>query len=1077
MEISIADQIALDDALVAPANRLKIGKCNLRLSSDGHSKGANSSSSLMIFKMNNKKHILNLDQFRDILQICPKVGNKKFEEPPLEKEILAFLASLGHWENYERSLMLMSISCINPGDHLLLSSINILVVNHPTTVFVFLKLKSYGECTITRRFEYAYFCGEAFIYQNENKNWKERQCDVLSSFHKLVVQLLSMDKDLSIPRRNRNEDTQLYGTILPVALTNKDIRNFESYKSIMLIAFGNIPPKTKKKAVLTEPLKRSQHLNASGSGADEGTGVSPGVPDAPDYDSNDVISWKSSEDDQADDKNDDDENAQDDENDDKIRCEKTHTHDDETTHKEETNKDDTLRSYSSTPSRVSSSDDEDSANEVEGVDVEGEKSDEDATDEEDQGNEMDKDTNANLKGRDDVMTDVILPQEAKTVSAIVLIFRTRAEMSYLTSWKLTTLSTAQSALGRGQTMPSTDVSLKAPAHQEFETGVHDEQAEEEIDFSAQSNVKSSDSQTHDQILLSVESQHWAKKRNDSSMHLRHKESARDRLLNEEELLLSQGNQNGVSASGLLSHVDTVNARAMIQAIDKKDLKTMRIMRSLERFVGGRPYGAGNPVKKILLKLNLSNHRSILTDLKILKDGGEGMSVEEIERVVAQRVANAIEAIAIYETKTNMARKSISQTERQEDKVAENASNKRKWEGNHNGSSSQQNKGHKNEKEGEKKRKNRKGKERENVEEEEKKWKGKRGKREGGKQERERREKERKRSERGGKTQIEGKEEKARGGGRGGKGNVAKKEKGREKKLLLKMREGKREIGKKRRKKEKKRKENENKGKYRGNKKEKGEGKRQKKIERKKEQKRRKNGKGGIKIGGKEKERKEDEKNLEERGGSDKEGRERKRKREPMKKKEEKKGEKEEKEKKGEERNRGTKRERGGKGEGKGKGGTLEEKEGEKRNKGGGKKATMHEEKKKKRTMSGRKGLKRKGKRGEEKDRWERTEDKEKERDEGKKGRRDGEKLSKVEENEARKESGIGENREEKELKEVGEGGFDWSTSATLDTQVFLEVTKRTVLKFKEFQQRSRKLTSLDLERLSRLVDSAEVLKF
>ncbi|GJV47749.1 putative reverse transcriptase domain-containing protein [Tanacetum coccineum] len=42
----------------------------------------------------------------------------------------------------------------------------------------------------------------------------------------------------------------------------------------------------------------------------------------------------------------------------------------------------------------------------------------------------------------------------------------------------------------------------------------------------------------------------------------------------------------------------------------------------------------------------------------------------------------------------MARKSMSQTEQQEDKVAENASNKRKWEGNHNGSSSQQNKGQK-----------------------------------------------------------------------------------------------------------------------------------------------------------------------------------------------------------------------------------------------------------------------------------------------------------------------------------------------------------------------------------------------
>ncbi|GJU68688.1 hypothetical protein Tco_1254947 [Tanacetum coccineum] len=40
MALSIADQIALDDALVASADRLKIGKCNLRLSSDVSSKEA-----------------------------------------------------------------------------------------------------------------------------------------------------------------------------------------------------------------------------------------------------------------------------------------------------------------------------------------------------------------------------------------------------------------------------------------------------------------------------------------------------------------------------------------------------------------------------------------------------------------------------------------------------------------------------------------------------------------------------------------------------------------------------------------------------------------------------------------------------------------------------------------------------------------------------------------------------------------------------------------------------------------------------------------------------------------------------
>nr|GFC34066.1 hypothetical protein [Tanacetum cinerariifolium] len=47
------------------------------------------------------------------------------------------------------------------------------------------------------------------------------------------------------------------------------------------------------------------------------------------------------------------------------------------------------------------------------------------------------------------------------------------------------------------------------------------------------------------------------------------------------------------------------------------------------------------------------------DLETMTTVNQGMSVEEIKRVVAQRVANAIEAIAIYETKTNLARKSMS----------------------------------------------------------------------------------------------------------------------------------------------------------------------------------------------------------------------------------------------------------------------------------------------------------------------------------------------------------------------------------------------------------------------------------
>ncbi|GJZ25660.1 putative reverse transcriptase domain-containing protein [Tanacetum coccineum] len=59
---------------------------------------------------------------------------------------------------------------------------------------------------------------------------------------------------------------------------------------------------------------------------------------------------------------------------------------------------------------------------------------------------------------------------------------------------------------------------------------------------------------------------------------------------------------------------------------------------------------------------------------------QGMSVEETEQIVAQRLANAIKTIAIYETKTRMAQESIIQTKQQEKKVVGNASNKRKREG-------------------------------------------------------------------------------------------------------------------------------------------------------------------------------------------------------------------------------------------------------------------------------------------------------------------------------------------------------------------------------------------------------------
>nr|GEZ87035.1 hypothetical protein [Tanacetum cinerariifolium] len=125
-------QVTLDEALVPHASRLRIGKRNFRLRSDITSK----ESTLQVvydvlrltpfykaflvttdvpeiymqdfwatatvhhhsirFKMNNKKRIVNLEYFMEMLHICLRIPNQTFDELSFEAEILAFLRYLGH---------------------------------------------------------------------------------------------------------------------------------------------------------------------------------------------------------------------------------------------------------------------------------------------------------------------------------------------------------------------------------------------------------------------------------------------------------------------------------------------------------------------------------------------------------------------------------------------------------------------------------------------------------------------------------------------------------------------------------------------------------------------------------------------------------------------------------------------------------------------------------------------------------------------------------------------------------------------------------------------------------------------
>ncbi|GKA94047.1 hypothetical protein Tco_0816033 [Tanacetum coccineum] len=303
MEISIADQIALDDALVAPADRLKIGKCNLRLSSDVTSKEATLQvvydvlkltpfykafqvtadapeiymqefwasayvhNRSVRFKMNNKKHILGLDQFRDILQICPKVGNKKFEEPPLEKEILAFLASLGH-----------------SGEIRKITDVNVNKLHQPWRSFAAIINKclsgkpSYDSLRLSqaqilwgmynkKNVDYAYLLWEDFIFQIENKNTKKGNAMYYPRFTKLVVNFVMEQKPPTAPPKERSMEKGykrlnefLKDNPLDNAIDNERLRA----QSRKHNTHKRSSPK--KLTELSLPDKRIQ-------GADEGTGV------------------------------------------------------------------------------------------------------------------------------------------------------------------------------------------------------------------------------------------------------------------------------------------------------------------------------------------------------------------------------------------------------------------------------------------------------------------------------------------------------------------------------------------------------------------------------------------------------------------------------------------------------------------------------------------------------------------------------------------------------------------------------------------------------------------------------------
>nr|GEX27691.1 integrase, catalytic region, zinc finger, CCHC-type, peptidase aspartic, catalytic [Tanacetum cinerariifolium] len=217
-----------------------------------------------------KKHNIDLESFKDILHICPRVPGQPFAEPPFEEEILAFIHFLGH------SAAIRTLTDVN---------INKLYQSWRSFAALI------NKC----------LTGKSSSYDSLRLS----QAQILwGLYHKRNIDYAYLI----------HQNAQQFGVMLPIELMNDEIRNSKAYKEYYAIATGEPAPKPKASAMrtrsssdtsITPPtIAASPRLKASAKGKQtakpskakstyKGTVSKPGVPNVQIDESEEELSWNS----------------------------------------------------------------------------------------------------------------------------------------------------------------------------------------------------------------------------------------------------------------------------------------------------------------------------------------------------------------------------------------------------------------------------------------------------------------------------------------------------------------------------------------------------------------------------------------------------------------------------------------------------------------------------------------------------------------------------------------------------------------------------------------------------------------
>nr|GEZ42034.1 hypothetical protein [Tanacetum cinerariifolium] len=297
------------------------------------------------FKMDTKKSILKLEAFRGMLHISLRIPSQSFAELPTEEEILEFLRYLGHSHEIQH-LTDVNVNKLYQPWRSFASMINKCPTGKSSGIdsFRLSQAQILWGLYHRRNVDFAYLIWEDFVYQVEHENQKRSNEMYYPRFTKVIIDYLITRKPF-IPRRNR----------INWHYVRDDVLNSKAYKEYYASAMGEAAPKPKASArkkkgnsasfttpptptptttVVSAPrlsatakgkqpvrattptklidverteakqlkiiLKMSRqktHISQQRSfSTDEGTGSRPGVPDVPSDDSEEELSWNSSDD-------------------------------------------------------------------------------------------------------------------------------------------------------------------------------------------------------------------------------------------------------------------------------------------------------------------------------------------------------------------------------------------------------------------------------------------------------------------------------------------------------------------------------------------------------------------------------------------------------------------------------------------------------------------------------------------------------------------------------------------------------------------------------------------------------------